>query len=70
MLRKKKLEERSYGQENREVFLKCLWTGSVSITEEPVINTELQPLPLCLSATESESLGLRPKSVCSKEPSV
>ena len=57
MLRQKKLEERSYEPGSRGVFLKCLWTSSISVTQDLGINTELQSLPLCLEATESESLG-------------
>ena len=57
VLRQRKLEEWSYGQGSRGVFLKCLWTSSISVTQDLGINTELHSLPHCLEATESESLG-------------
>lgn len=54
------MEERSYGQGNGQVLLKCSWTNSVCVTQEVVINAKLQA---SLKPTVSESLGLRPKLV-------
>lgn len=56
MLRQK-LKEWSYEQDSRGVFLKCLWASSISVTQDLVVNSELQSLLLCLEATASESLG-------------